>query len=376
MKKKIVLAVRLAFIAVMIISTGPGLVVHAQGLSFPAEINKSFTPIAISSGGISRLSVTIYNPNSFPLTSASWTDNLVGVQPGLSIANPANVSNTCGGSVAAASGSTTLALSGGIVPAQSGITPGQCTVEVDVTASTSGNLINTIPTNALDSTGGGVTITNTTPASATLTVIGVAPPSLSKSFSPNTMFVGETSLLTITINNNDINGDLTQTSLTDNLPSNVVLANPALPATPLQNCGASAVLDATSGGSSITLSNATITPNLNCIIRVNVTSVTAGAYTNTIPANAISTQQGVTNTSPVSAPLNVQSVGVEKAFSPTSFQGGSNTTLTITLQNPTGSDYTGVSISDTLPGAALSVVSGSATTTCGGTVSYYVTRYD
>lgn len=374
MKRKIVLVVQSAFIATMIISTGPGLLVYAQELSFPAEINKSFTPISISSGGISRFNVTTYNPNSFPLTAASWTDNLVGVQPGLSIANTANISNSCGGSVTAVPGSTTLVLSGGTVPAQVGTTPGECTVGIDVTSSTPGNLINTIPAGALSSTGGGVSITNTTPASATLTVIGVTSPSLSKSFSPNTMFVGETSVLTITINNNDISGDLTQASLSDNLPAGVALANPALPATPLQNCGASATLVATPGGSSVTLNNATITPSLNCVIRVNVTSTMPGVYTNTIPANALSTQQGVTNSSPVSAPLNVQSVAVDKAFSPPSFQGGGTTTLTITLQNPTGSVYTGVSISDTLPGAALSVVDGSATTTCGGTVSSTLPR--
>jgi hypothetical protein len=154
MKKKIIFFVRLVLCEGMLIFANSGLVARAQGLSFPAEINKSFTPISIPSGGISRLIVTIYNPNSFALSGASWTDNLVGVQPGLSIANPANVSNTCGGSVTATPGATTLLLSGGTVPAQVGVTPGECTVGIDVTAFTMGNLINTIPANALRSTGG------------------------------------------------------------------------------------------------------------------------------------------------------------------------------------------------------------------------------
>ena len=298
----------------MMIFSNPGFAVHAQGLSFPAEINKSFTPISIESGGISRLHVTVYNPNSFQLTNAAWTDNLVGVQPGLSIANPANVSNSCGGTVTAAPGSTTLSLSGGTVPPQVGVTPGECTVGIDVTSTTAGNKINTIPANALSSTGGGVTITNTTPASATIIVAGVSSPTVSKSFSPNTAWVGETSVLTITINNTGASTTLTQTMVTDNLPANVVIANPALPANFLQNCGGSATLAATPGGSSITLSNATVAPSPDCVIRVNVTSSTPGIYTNTIPAGAIGTQQGVTNSSPASAPLNVQAVGVEKAF--------------------------------------------------------------
>ena len=41
--------------------------VQAQGLSFPAEINKEFSPISITPGGISRLALTILNPNSYRL---------------------------------------------------------------------------------------------------------------------------------------------------------------------------------------------------------------------------------------------------------------------------------------------------------------------
>src|SRR5689334_3005473 len=144
--------------------------VHAQQISFPAQMNKSFAPLSIEPGGISRLQVTIFNPNLFQLTNAAWSDNLVSIQPGIFIANPANVSNTCGGSVTATSGSTTLSLSGGTVPPQVGSTPGSCTVAVDVSSVTTGNLINTIPANALSSNGDGGTVTNTTPASATLHV--------------------------------------------------------------------------------------------------------------------------------------------------------------------------------------------------------------
>ena len=82
-------------VGALIISTlaSPTQSTYAQGLSFPAEINKSFTPISIPAGGISRLMVTIYNPNAFPLTNAAWTDNLVGVQPGLLIASPVHLHN-------------------------------------------------------------------------------------------------------------------------------------------------------------------------------------------------------------------------------------------------------------------------------------------
>jgi LPXTG-site transpeptidase (sortase) family protein len=341
--------------------------VQAQGFSFPAQINKSFDPLHIAPGGIARLAVTVYNPNAFELTNASWTDNLVSVQPGIRIANPPNVSNTCGGSVTAAPGATVLSLSGGTVPRQTGATPGFCTVSVDVTSTTFGNLINTIPIGTLKSSGGEGTVTNTTPASATLHVGAISPPSINKTFSPNTILVGQTSQLTIRIRNNDLSAQLTQATVTDNLPTGVVLANPI--SASLATCGASAAVTGNAGGSSVTLNNAVIPPNSTCSIRVNVISTSSGIYTNTIPANAVQTGQGVTNGSPASANLNVQDIGLSKAFTPPTFQAGGTTTLTITLRNSTNSSYTGVQISDTLPGNVLTIVPGSAATTCGGSVA-------
>ncbi|RIK24152.1 MAG: hypothetical protein DCC54_14035, partial [Anaerolineae bacterium] len=259
---------RLSLIAMLLagLFAQPGPVSAA---SLPAQINKQFTPLQIDAGGVSVLRVTVFNPNSFPLTSASWTDNLVGVQPGLFIANPAGVVNTCGGSVTAAPNTTTLSLTGGTVPAQVGSTPGQCYVEVNVSSVTPGNLINTIPANNLSSTGddGGtpVSITNTTPASATITVIAVSPPSLSKSFSPNTIFTGQTSTMTIRLNNNDVDTNLTGASYTDTLPSGLVVATPnGVTAT---GCGPG-VVSAISGGTTISLTGGTVTPSVDCVITV------------------------------------------------------------------------------------------------------------
>ncbi|HSB03115.1 MAG TPA: sortase [Anaerolineales bacterium] len=337
---------------------------YAQ-ISLPAEINKSFSPISIAAGGVSRLRVTIFNPNPFQLTNASWTDNLIGVQSGLTIASPTGLTNSCGGSVSAPAGGTSLSLSGGTVPAQSGSTPGSCTVSINVTSTTTGNLINTIPAGALSSTGGGVSISNTTPASATLNVTGSTTPTVSKSFSPSTIWAGGISQLSIVITNNESGRSLTQASLTDNLPANVFLANPVSPS--LTGCGASASLTAVSGGTSVTLSNGTIAPNSSCIITVDVTSNTQGPYTNRIPANALGTQQGVTNPTPATARLNVQEIGIAKRFSPPTLTPGGTTTLVITLQNPRSTPYTGVNFTDNLP-APLTAVSVTANS-CGGTVS-------
>ncbi len=351
----------------------PATVTQAQGISLPAQINKSFTPISIAPGGTSTLTVSIFNPNSFALTlstaPAAWTDDLS--TTGITFATPATTTTTCGGTVSAVG--TTLSLSGGTVPAQAGVTPGSCTVTVHVTSSITGNHVNTIPANVLKATDptGAIPVTNTTPASATLQVSTVQPPTLSKSFTPNTIWVGQTSQLAIVIRNNDLNAPLTQASLGDTLPPNVTIVNP--PAPTLTGCG-SASLTAVNGANTVTLNNSTIAANSTCTIHVNVTSTVPGAYTNTIPANSLHTQEGQTNASPATAPLNVRAVGLSKAFAPPSFQAGGTSTLTITLQNPTASAYTGASLSDTLPGTVLTVVNGSAATTCGGTVSTTLPR--
>ena len=373
-------SLRYVLLGVLLVSIlSPGPTAYAQDLTFPAEINKSFTPISIPAGGISRLRVTIYNPNAYPLTSAAWTDDLIGVQPGLAIAGSVNLSNTCGGTVDAAAGGTTLSLSGGIVPAQAGITPGSCTVAVDVTATLPGNLINTLPSDALTSIGIGSVITNTTPASATLNVTGTStppptppPPSLppvalNKNFSPGTIAAGGISQLTIAIRNNQTSASLNLVSVTDNLPANVFVANPVSPS--LMGCGASASVTAVSGGTSVTLNNGTISPGSTCTIRVNVTSNVQGTYTNRIPANSLRTQENLSNPNDATDRLNVRAIGIAKAFSPGTISAGGTATLTITLQNPTGTDYTGVRFVDNLPAPMTVAADPSISNTCDGTVS-------
>jgi LPXTG-site transpeptidase (sortase) family protein len=363
---------RLGLVAIIFLLAGVAVwqpsAVEAQTTSLPAQMNLSFSPISVPAGGISVLSVTIYNPNFFALTlsslPAAW---YVDFPSGLVFASTPNAQSTCGG-VVSTSG-TRLSLTGGTVPAKSGITNGECTVTVNVTSTIPTSYILTIPPNRLVSTDptGTIAITNTTPASATLQVNTVQPPSVTKSFSSNTIWVGQTVTLSIRITNNDTNNSLTQVSLADTLPTNVyVYSTPSVSGT---NCGSSFSVtgpggNTLSGGeTSFTINNATIAASTTCTISVKVTSVTAGSYLNTIPASSIHSQQGVTNASAASAPLNVQPIGLTKSFSPASFQAGGTSLLTITLQNPSSSDYTNAAFLDTLP-AGVTLVSGSTSTTC------------
>ncbi|MCD4754160.1 MAG: sortase [Anaerolineaceae bacterium] len=350
--------------------------VKAQVVVLPAQMNKSFLPISIIPGEISTLEIEIFNPNLYELTSMSWIDDLtakpVGAGPeykvGVYIADVPNNVNTCGGTVTAVPGATEISLTGGTVEAATVLENGSCFVRVDVSAIIPGNLFNYIPVGALTATGEeGVTVTNTDPVEESLNVTEVQAPSISKQFAPNTVWVGQRSELTINVRNNDAAVTLTEVSLVDTLPAGVEIADPV--GVSFSNCGTGTVT-APAGGDTITLNDATIVPGATCQIVVDVVSFTDNAYTNQIPEGnietgvGVQTKQGVTNGSPASAELNVQAVGIEKAFLPATINAGETSVLTITLLNPTGGAYTGANLSDVLPGTVLEVVNGSAATTC------------
>lgn len=126
----------------------------------PPEIslNKTFSPDALCEGELSTLTIELNNPASEIATmTAPLVDNL---PAGLVIAGTA--SNTCGGTLTAVVGSSTITLSDGSIPAQ-----GSCVIQVKVEAEVGGFLVNTIPMGALQTNLG----MNADPASAILFVI-------------------------------------------------------------------------------------------------------------------------------------------------------------------------------------------------------------
>jgi uncharacterized repeat protein (TIGR01451 family) len=357
----------LLFVTLALLALSPSGETRSQANPNEAQVNKQFIPTIIPPGGVAKLRVYIYNPNSYPLTVTSLTDNL---PTGMTVAAPPNETTTCaGGMVSAAPAATSFTLNNGIVPPKVGTTNGECYFEVDVTTTVQGNSINTIPANALDASGPNGAVTNSSPASATLLVESMPNATVSKAFAPTTIFVGQNSTLTITIKNNSNSINMTNVSLTDVLPSGVTINGTAT----LSGCG-SGTVTAPLGGGTITLTGATVqpTPN-NCVITVPVTSLTSDTYTNTIPGGSLQSRQGVTDPSDLSATLNVQNLRVQKSFTPGSVTVGGTTRLRITLSNPTGTPYTGVAFTDTLPNSGngdLTVASPpNLTSTCGGTIT-------
>jgi virginiamycin B lyase len=92
----------------------------------PPTIAKAFGAASIPFFTNTTLTFTLTNPNSTSLTGVSFTDPL---PPGLIVATPNGLTDSCGGTVAAVAGSGSVALTGGTIAGG-----GQCIFSVTVTA--------------------------------------------------------------------------------------------------------------------------------------------------------------------------------------------------------------------------------------------------
>ena len=319
-------------------------------------IGSSFTPPTITAGGVSNLTITLHNSNATP---ASLSSPLVETLPA-GVVVSGNAANSCGGTFTAPAGGGTLTLTGGAIPAG-----GSCAVSAVVMAPGEGSFINSMGVGALKTDEGN----NAAPSVTTLTVnapVSVLP-RLGKAFSPSTISPGGVSEVIITLSNSNADAAALTAPLTDHFPNGVVVSGYAS-----TTCGGA--LTANKGSSYVTLTGGDIPANASCTITVPVTAGVAGNYYNSLAAGALHTNNG-NNASPAVATLTVSSVkppcqtpSLNKWFSPSTVKQGGSTTLTISLTNHASSHATLTSsLTDQLPSGM--VVSGKATTTCGGSVS-------
>lgn len=259
---------------------------HAPALA------KAFAPNAIVAGEISVLTITLTNMND---SDAILRLDLTDVFPAsIEVADDGTPETTCpGGFLAAIPGENFVTLySGAHIPAI-----GSCTVAVAVTTDAAGDYTNTIPPGALQTNQGN----NEDAASAALSVIALVPPTIAKAFTPATIQIGSPSVLTITLSNPNASAATLTASLTDTLPTSVVIASPPNATTTCPG----GVVQASSGGGDVTLqAAATIPANGTCTLSAAVTSNTSGSYMNTIPVGALQTDAGE-NVDATSATLTV-----------------------------------------------------------------------
>ncbi len=342
-------------------------------------VTKQFTPQVIKPGERSRLRVTLYNPTAQPAANANFTDNL---PSGMTVPSAPNPVSTCSGASITTPTSSQVQINGANIAAASGSVSASCYIEIDVTVASAGDYTNTIAAGALTATVGGAPATNSQPASDILRA--KLPVTLHKAIDALTLDSGNPSgfttgtasaaagtakILTIAITNPNSTA-LTGAALTDSLPSGLVVAQTPSAAT---SCTGGTVL-APASATSISLTGATLSAGATCTITVNVLSNITGTYTNSIGANALTTNEGVSNEEPTSARLVVSTPPVvRKEFSPAVIPANGTSRMTIYLDNANDAAMTLVAaLVDTLPtapGAVLVATTPNVTKTCPGSVT-------
>ena len=280
---------------------------------------------------------------------------------------------TCAGGTATISG-TTLSMTGGSLPAATATTGNTCTVTVQVTAPAGSSGLDVIAIATGDATAL-VASANGAPATTVPSISYNNPQGrltalnsridLSKDFSPVTVALGGTSLLRIPILNNNADAiALTGVSITDNLPTGMVIA-PTPNAQFTNDTGstgctmpAGSSITATPGASVLTLTGASVAAGSKCILSVMVRATYAGNIINSIPANALTTTEGLKSPLPVSA--TITSTGnadlyVTKTRTSAAVVAGNSVTYSVVFGNNGDDPVAGAAITDALPANATSM---------------------
>lgn len=227
----------------------------------PPTMVQAFVPNSAGVNQVVAFTFQIANPNA---TTALTGISLVDILPTqMILATPNGLTNTCGGTLTAAAGSNAIILSGATVAAGA-----HCAFSVNVIASAPSVYV--VNSGAISAQNGGTGLSG----SAMLTVN--QPPAL-VSVTPGTssIFLGGTTSLTYVLSNPNGGTSLTGVALTDTLPAGLLVALPNGAST---TCSGGTVT-AAGGGSTISLSGATLAANTTCSFTVNVIGVIGGNLT-------------------------------------------------------------------------------------------------
>ncbi|HJT99224.1 MAG TPA: hypothetical protein VJ696_12985, partial [Rhodanobacteraceae bacterium] len=343
-----------------ILNVTPGSLLQAPGVA------AVFAKSSLSVGEYTDLTITISNPsNQTDIAGLQLHDDFPAVLR-LASGSDALQSNTCGGTFSAPAGGNFIDLVNGTVP----FAAGSCVIKVRVVAFAPGNNV----TNAV----GPVASANAATAfpQAGSVTVAAAPtlnaPTLTKTFNPSTIAVGETSQMTITLTNDNANAaPIVGLSLFDayppgmaNLPSGALVSN---------DCGGTlnALGDGFSGGTALFLSGGMVPRQGSCSVVVKVVGTQIGsAIINSVTATSGNSQ--APNAATATLTTTAQAPVVSKSFAPSSVTQGGVTEMSIALTNHNVQAITGVAFTDNYPAGIANLPGGAGVlvgNTCGGTVS-------
>ncbi|HEY2029803.1 MAG TPA: hypothetical protein VGH20_11405, partial [Myxococcales bacterium] len=344
-----------------LLAAGPASNTASLVVTGPPAIAAAFSPATIETAGTSTLTFTLTNPDTVPLTGASFSDVL---DPALFVAGAGTV--TAGGSCVGASGNSFTAGTGGATLSFSGLTipagAGGCTVTLAVSSNTAS------PAAGYANTASGLSSTEaaTSPASNTARLVVAAPATIAEAFGTPAIAQGGTSTLTFTLTNPG-NVALTQASFADPLVNLAVAASGAAAG----SCaGASSNTFASGQTGTLTFAGLTIPAGGSCTVTVAVTSSNSGSNDNTA-TGVTALQTPVAGPPSNTATLTVYSPAtVSMGFSPGTILSSTSlatsfSTLVITLANNNAVPLTSVAFTDSLASMQI-FAAGAAGGTCAG----------
>ncbi len=336
----------------------------AVGAAAQPAFTKVFLPDTIGPGSATKLTFTINNMGGAGVTGLAFSDTL---PAGVTLASPASPGSFCGGTLTAPDGGGTITFTDGVVG------PGaKCTISVHVTSSTAGTHMNT--SGDLTSSAG-----NSGTATDDLTV-ATDRPGFTKSFSPSSVPLGNRATLTFTIDNSANGSQATALQFIDNLPTGIVVANPA---NTINTCNDApflgGVVTAVPGSSTVSLGSlggidsAAVAAGGTCTVSVDVVTSGTGLLANT--SNELSSLVGFNFFSSGKAVANLTStaatIALIKRFLADPVPPGGTVALEFTILNRSRDfEATGVTFTDNLGDAGgtltgLAAVAPLPTNPCG-----------
>ena len=301
--------------------------IKSSAAAFPQPSGIPACPTVLLDANGNPISGECACPNDGSLCGAGMVDAPSAVTSALRPIAAVSVSSTGGSAVLDASGSA--ASCGRTIVGYAWAGSGGVTLSAadaaSTTATPSGSAAGTITLTVTDSSGavdtaelivaaGGTIDPGSIPAAAGSsagacpTPLSVAPvaPIVSEAFSPATVGENALSVLTITLKNSNP-FDITQASLEETLPANLALPTSA-GAVPTTTCGGGGAA-LTSSTAAVALNNANIPAGGSCTLRIPVQSTTAGSYTASVAANALTSGPAGSNSEAAAATLTVTGPG-------------------------------------------------------------------
>ncbi|HEY6972515.1 MAG TPA: hypothetical protein VJA94_25120, partial [Candidatus Angelobacter sp.] len=201
---------------------------------------------------------------------------------------------------------------------------------------------------------------NSSGGSASIGLVVLQPPSITKTFNPTSVAINAPSTITFSITNGNVVS--IDSSFTDSLPANLVVATAP---TVVNNCGGT--VTATAGSSSISFANSAL-PVGTCTIQVNVQSAIDNTYSNSVTID--SSDAGNGNTSSASVTV-INPPHIVKAFGATTIPLNGTTSLTFAVDSNSNQNLTlnGVAFTDSLPAGLVVATPANLNNTCGGTAT-------